>query len=70
MLIQTLIFKLTVQTFVEGILNSKAIQNGLSLYEVSQILGHIDISTTQIYAHLENKDIGKKARDIMESLAL
>lgn len=47
---------------------SRLVQNGMSLYEVSQILGHVDVQTTQIYAHLENKDISKKARDIMESL--
>lgn len=47
---------------------SRLVQNGMSLYEVSQMLGHVDVQTTQIYAHLENKDIGRKARDIMESL--
>lgn len=49
---------------------SRLVQNGMSLYEVSQMLGHVDVQTTQIYAHLENKDISKKARDIMESLTV
>ena len=44
---------------------SRLVQNGMSLYEVSQMLGHCDISTAQIYAHIENKDISKNARDIM-----
>jgi integrase len=49
---------------------SRLIQNGMNLYEVSQMLGHVDVQTTQRYAHLENRDIGQKARDIMENLLL
>jgi len=49
---------------------SRLVQSGLSLYEVANILGHTDISTTQIYAHLERKDISAKARDILENLQL
>ena len=48
---------------------SRLIQNGMSLYEVAQMLGHVDVQTTQRYAHLENRDIGQKARDIMEKLS-
>lgn len=48
---------------------SRLIQNGMSLYEVAQMLGHVDVQTTQRYAHLENKDIGQRARDIMEKLS-
>jgi integrase len=48
---------------------SRLIQNGMSLYEVSKILGHTDVQTTQRYAHLEVSDVSQKARDIMESLA-
>jgi site-specific recombinase XerD len=40
----------------------------MSLYEVAQMLGHVDVQTTQRYAHLENRDIGQRARDIMEKL--
>ena len=47
---------------------SRLIQNGMSLYEVSKILGHVDVQTTQRYAHLEVSDVSAKARDIMESL--
>lgn len=46
---------------------SRLVQSGLSLYEVANILGHTDISTTQIYAHLENKDISQKARNALEA---
>ncbi len=46
---------------------SRLIQAGLSLYEVANILGHTDISTTQIYAHLERKDVSAKARDVLEN---
>lgn len=48
---------------------SRLIQNGLSLYEVSQILGHTDIQTTQRYAHLEKTDVSKRARDALERIA-
>lgn len=47
---------------------SRLVQSGLSLYEVANILGHTDISTTQVYAHLERKDVSVKARDILENL--
>lgn len=47
---------------------SRLVQAGLSLYEVANVLGHTDISTTQIYAHLERKDVSAKARDVLESL--
>ncbi len=49
---------------------SRLVQNGLSLYEVANILGHTDVQTTQRYAHLESKDVSRRARDIMESLLL
>lgn len=47
---------------------SRLVQAGLSLYEVASILGHTDVSTTQIYAHLERKDVSAKARDVLENL--
>ena len=47
---------------------SRLVQAGLSLYEVANILGHTDISTTQIYAHLERKDVSAKARDVLDNL--
>ena len=47
---------------------SRLIQNGMSLYEVANVLGHVDIQTTQRYAHLERKDVSQRARDIMEAL--
>jgi integrase len=47
---------------------SRLIQNGLSLYEVANVLGHLDIQTTQRYAHLERKDVTQRARDIIEKI--
>ncbi len=44
---------------------SKLIQNGMSLYETSIILGHRDLSTTMQYAHLATDDISQKAADIL-----
>lgn len=47
---------------------SRLIQNGLSIYEVQEILGHSDIKTTMRYAHLERQQATAKARDVMNRL--
>jgi integrase len=36
---------------------SRLVQKGVSIYEVSKLLGHADIKTTQIYAHLRSDDL-------------
>ena len=36
---------------------SNLVQKGVSIYEVSKLLGHADIKTTQIYAHLRSDDL-------------
>jgi site-specific recombinase XerD len=41
----------------------------MSIYEVKEILGHTDIKTTMRYAHLEQRHVSVKARDIIESLS-
>jgi len=33
------------------------VQKGVSIYEVTKLLGHADIKTTQIYAHLRSDDL-------------
>jgi integrase len=33
------------------------VQKGVSIYELSKLLGHADIKTTQIYAHLRSEDL-------------
>ncbi|MBW3020435.1 tyrosine-type recombinase/integrase [Candidatus Woesearchaeota archaeon] len=33
------------------------VQKGVSIYEVSKLLGHTDIKTTQMYAHLRSDDL-------------
>jgi len=33
------------------------VQAGVSIYEVSKLLGHSDIKTTQIYAHLTERNL-------------
>jgi integrase len=38
---------------------SRLVQRGVSIYEVSKLLGHVDIKTTQIYAHLRSDDLRK-----------
>ncbi len=47
---------------------SRLIQNGMSVYEVKEILGHGDIKTTMRYAHLESKQVTSKARDVINRL--
>jgi integrase len=47
---------------------SRLVQNGMSVYEVREILGHTDIKTTMRYAHLEQRDVASKARDVMNRL--
>lgn len=47
---------------------SRLIQNGMSVYEVREILGHTDIKTTMRYAHLETRQVTSKARDVINRL--
>lgn len=47
---------------------SRLIQNGMSVYEVKEILGHSDIKTTMRYAHLEQKDVSSRARDVINKI--
>lgn len=49
-------------------LASRLIQNGMSVYEVRDILGHNDIKTTMRYAHLEHKQVTLKARDLINQI--
>jgi site-specific recombinase XerD len=47
---------------------SRLIQNGMSVYEVKEILGHSDIKTILRYAHLESRQVTSKARDVINRL--
>jgi len=47
---------------------SRLIQNGINIYEVREILGHADIKTTMRYAHLEQKNVSSRARDVINRL--
>ena len=47
---------------------TRLIQNGMSVYEVKEILGHSDIKTTMMYAHLEQKDVSSRARDVINKI--
>jgi site-specific recombinase XerD len=33
------------------------VQKGVSIYELSKLLGHADIKTTEIYAHLKENNL-------------
>ena len=47
---------------------TRLIQNGLNLYEVKEILGHADIKTTMRYAHIEQRSVSIKAREVINRL--
>lgn len=47
---------------------SRLVQQGMSVYEVREILGHSDIKTTMRYAHLEQHQVASKARDVINRL--
>ena len=36
---------------------SRLVKEGVSIFKVSKLLGHADVSTTQIYAHLKQEDL-------------
>ncbi|PKD37802.1 hypothetical protein CWO84_21330 [Methylomonas sp. Kb3] len=45
---------------------SRMIQNGASLYEVKELLGHSSINTTMGYSHLCQEQTTSKAKEIMD----
>lgn len=47
---------------------TRLIQNGMSVYEVKEILGHSDIKTTMRYAHLEQREVSSRARDVINMI--
>lgn len=47
---------------------SKLVKNGISLFEVSVLLGHSDSKMTQRYAHLAPNDASRKAVSLIDSL--
>lgn len=47
---------------------TRLIQNGMNIYEVKEVLGHSDIKTTMRYAHLEQRDVSSRARDVIERI--
>jgi integrase len=49
---------------------SKLVKNGVSLFEVSVLLGHSDPKMTQRYAHLAPNDASKKAVGIINNMRL
>jgi integrase len=47
---------------------SRLVQSGMSLYEVANILGHTNISTTVKYSHLANDQVTQKAKNILNNI--
>ena len=47
---------------------SRLVQNGMSLYSVSRLLGHTDTKTTERYAHLAPSQVGLEAVEILNKL--
>lgn len=46
---------------------TKLIRNGMTLQETAHILGHRNISTTMRYAHLENGQVAKKMKMLLDN---
>ena len=47
---------------------SAMVQNGVSLYVVKEILGHEDLSTTQIYAHLQRENLTQAMKALDQAI--
>ena len=41
-------------------------QNGFDLVDIATLLGHSSISTTQIYAHISNEQLGEKYQKLFK----
>lgn len=48
---------------------SRLVQNGMSIYEVKELLGHTDIKTTMRYAHIEQRDVSKKSLTVLNGIS-
>ena len=48
---------------------TRLVQNGLSVYEIKDVLGHADVKTTMRYAHLEQQVVLARARDVIDRVA-
>ncbi|MBB6253013.1 tyrosine-type recombinase/integrase [Nitrospirillum iridis] len=48
---------------------TKLIMNGVSLFEVSKLLGHSTMSMTVKYAHLEHETVSRNAVSVLDKLA-
>jgi integrase len=47
---------------------TRLVQNGLSVYEIKEVLGHADVKTTMRYAHLEQQAVLARARDVIDRI--
>lgn len=47
---------------------SRMVQHGMTIHEVSSLLGHSDITTTMRYAHLDHAATSSKATDILNNM--
>ncbi len=47
---------------------SRLVQLGLTIYDVKEVLGHSNIQTTMRYAHLERRDITRRAKNVINAL--
>jgi len=45
---------------------TRLVRNGLSVYEIKEVLGHADVKTTMRYAHLEHQAVLARARDVID----
>jgi integrase len=49
---------------------SRLVQNGVGIMQISKLLGHSSVRTTEIYAHLSVQDVSKDAAKVLSSIAL
>jgi integrase len=47
---------------------SRLVQLGLTIYDVKEVLGHSNIQTTMRYAHLERRDVTRRAKNVINAL--
>ena len=47
---------------------SNLVQSGVSLYVVKELLGHEDLSTTQIYSHLQKENLTNAVKVLDKAL--
>ncbi len=59
---------LSVSAHLRHTFSSRLVQNGVSLYQLQQLLGHTSQHTSSLYAHLTPNHAAQTAMDILNRL--